>query len=72
MGGVVQNTQRTTILRVTLFHVAQSLHQHLHRDVLVVRKEMFLSRISSKVDQRIGVGSDTGETSHDVARRQLT
>jgi hypothetical protein len=57
----------TSVLRVALLHVTQSLNKHLDGDILVIGEEMLLGGISSKVDERVGIRCDTSETSEDVA-----
>lgn len=58
---------RTSKLSITLLHITQSLNQHFYWDVFVIREQVPLCAIPGKVDKRIGVRSDTGETSKNVA-----
>jgi hypothetical protein len=61
----------TSELCVALLHVAQALHEHLDRDIFIVGEQMPLSTVPGKVDERIGVRSDTSETSEDVAKESV-
>jgi hypothetical protein len=58
---------RTSKLRVSLLHVAQPLHEHFHRDVIIVSEEVSLCAVPRKVDERVGVGRDSCEAGEDVA-----
>lgn len=62
-----QRERHTTELRVTLLHITQRLGQHFDGDFFVVREEMALASISGIVDERVGVGCDTGDTGEDIA-----
>ena len=58
-------------MRVALLHVAQALNEHFDGDVFIVCEQMPLRAVSGKVDERIGVRSDTSETSEDVAQESV-
>ena len=48
--GTDGGTRLTSVLRVALLHVTQSLDQHLHWNILVVLEQMLLGAIPSKID----------------------
>jgi hypothetical protein len=67
-GGPLQSSP-TSKLRVPLLHIAQPLHEHLDRDVIVISEEVSLCAVPRKVDERVGIGRDSCEASEDVAGR---
>ena len=66
-----ERQQPTTKLRVTLLHVTQRLGQHLDGNLLVICKKMTLACISSIIDERVGVGRDSGDAGKDIAEELL-
>jgi hypothetical protein len=65
----VNGKRPTTKLRVTLLHITQRLGQHLDGNLFVVGEEMTLACVSRIVDERVGVGCDSGDTGEDIAKR---
>ena len=57
----------TSELGVTLLHIAQPLDEHLHWDIFIVLVEVFLGRVSGKVDEGISIRGDPSETGENVA-----
>jgi hypothetical protein len=50
-----------------LLEIREPLDEHLDRHVLVVREQMVLRGRTRIVDERVGVGRDTGHTTEHVA-----
>ena len=58
---------RTTILRIPLLHVAQTLCELLDRYILVVLQQIFLCHRARIVDERVGIGGDPSDASDHVS-----
>lgn len=57
---------QTSILRVALLQITQSLSELLHWNVLVEREQMALSCCPGVIDEGVCVGGKTGDTHNDI------
>jgi hypothetical protein len=61
----------TTVLRVPLLQIAQSLCQHLDRDLLIVGEQVLLSSGPGIVDERVGIRGNSSHSREDVAKNMM-
>ena len=57
----------TAGLRVALFHVAQSFDHELTGHFFVVRKQILLGLHTQMVDQAVGIGRQSGDSTRHIA-----
>jgi len=61
---------RTSVLCVALLQIAQSAHQLLARDILVVGHQVVLRCLTSVVNQDVRIGGHSGDGADHVAIRE--